>query len=473
MGFAIPSLPSGLLALIDTSPSVFYPPTTATKRARQRSHSFSDPETPAGPRHSSSPRPTHRRSHSAVPFSQCAYPSGFTTTSPLGALSEFDPLREAAHYSSARDQEHSTRASGSECGYEESGSSVSGSSPDKVPILRFSHLSLTHCSSSSVPPPQRTNQQLALPASGSSDPRPLRPPTSPRAMSAQDVRPSRPFARPRAGSVASSSSSVSDLNVLATWSFPSAVESGQRGRPLQKQIGSDALRQRLRTLSALDTASLPASSSFPTHCAQSSNRSRVSPSLPTNVRTRSFHRHTHSSPTPMKPSDRSMPPPPLPVNSPQRGGAPMLPPPPRPTRRPTTSRLRQPCQLAMPLERPSLSTGASPHSISLALSSSPHSMMSDTSSLPSPSMSYISLAGLPEPRLAKDREPWWGSGTAWKGMVGWRRKSIDGRSATSTTTEPDGTERIQLLTDMRLALETRAENGEDEDEDVFLTMDDA
>lgn len=271
-------------------------------------------------------------------------------------------------------------------------------------------------STSSVPPP---NSMLPPPA-------PLaRPPISPRSWSVQDVRPASTVGVPSGlgrRSSLSSTSSVSDVAVLATWSFPASPPKGPASRQdVARDTGqpSNQLRERLRLLSSIDTS---VSSSQSTQSSQSctppkpvagSKPGRANPT--TTPRAPALgHRHSHSSPNllPLLPVSLSGPPVP---NMPFSSSVHPLLPPPRPNRRPTTSRLRQPNPLSMPVDikpfvshhhTPSGASGASGNSAASGFGggASPGSMISDTRStgssgsdvepLPSPTGSIVSLPAI-------------------------------------------------------------------------------
>ena len=345
---------------------------------------------------------------------------------------------------------------------------------------------------SSVPPPQAmppgpvgVGGTGTMGIVGSMGPPALRPPTSPQRWSTQYVRPTGPLARRSTVSSTTSISAVSDVAVLATWSFPSlpsnphlhTPDGGGGGSEIHRAHStgkpSERLRERLQSLSALDTSSLPAPPPQPLSRASSTIRSSHPKALPTHLTP--HHRHSRSSPTvlPLVPGTvslsgphdtRSHLPPPNPLL-----------PPPRPQRRPTTSRLRQPNPLCMPIETNNLNQsglgglgGTGPAG---ALSSSPGSMISDSqgssgsdleryidsSSNPSPTASVVSL---PPPQTRKSQvshhlpsasdahvplQPvsgvgesgrWWDGVSGrmkWATGVGRRRKSVD-MSITTTTT---------------------------------------
>lgn len=81
----------------------------------------------------------------------------------------------------------------------------------------------------------------------------------------------------------------------------------------------------------------------------------------------------------------------------------------------------------------------------------------------------ISLPGNTEAQGFKERNAWWGAGTTWKGPSAWRRKSVDVCSLDSSNTEPDMSDRMRQM-EADLANELL---GAEDDDDMFLTMDDA
>ncbi|KAK8870104.1 hypothetical protein IAR55_000674 [Kwoniella newhampshirensis] len=433
-------------------------------------------------------KPSHRRSQSALPLPGRNHPSSAPapvqplfsrpSPSPMGRLQEFS--RNALASTSAVSLPTLVESETDICTSAGGGHSVPAS-----PIVRPLHrpvsqtariippsplLSPTSSSSpiaeleeglqgvtvsgpvySSVPPPQHQSMPppsylpplpFALPSPSRAGGR-SRPPASPRSWSVQDIsagvtRP--PSLRHRRASIESNSSvSLSDVAVLATWSFPASPENRapagsettsalggggdeERGR---KPGPSERLKERLRNISGVETtSSLSSSLSISLGLAGSGGGSPISrgnasgtpprstmtrPSRPLPSHLSNLHRHTHSSPnllqlpTPPKPvagSITSMGPP-APPN-------PLLPPP-KPQRRPTTTRLRQPNPLSMPVDH----TQGHGHGFSISqsstysvgtstivgggggkeLSSSPGSMVSDSSSLlcPSPTSSVKSL----------------------------------------------------------------------------------
>ncbi|WVQ73453.1 hypothetical protein IAR50_003025 [Cryptococcus sp. DSM 104548] len=244
----------------------------------------------------------------------------------------------------------------------------------------------------------------------------------------------RPLHSRRASVDSLGSVEVSDVAVMATWSFP-ASPSPEKKTPTKLDVGQDdnrgrrlgtsnRLRERLKNLSELDTGwrpsvSSPASSLSGRTSASSmdSTDTVIRPSRPLPSHLTSRHRHTHSSPNVLFQVSNSA------TGSP--GGAmgppsqPLLPPP-RPQRRTTTTRLRNPNPLSMHtqstagLHRAS-SVGAGGKS---ELSSSPGSMVSDTTTCPSPTSSIRSLpagnmTSIPaihlngESAVAKAESRWW------------------------------------------------------------------
>ncbi|KAK4684271.1 hypothetical protein P7C73_g5923, partial [Tremellales sp. Uapishka_1] len=137
---------------------------------------------------------------------------------------------------------------------------------------------------------------------------------------------------------------------MATWSFPTPPPV-ERGREKERSTSS-SLRDRLRSLSALDTENLPPPPQF------------------TPKRKGDTHRKTLSSPLLYVPA---------------------------PAPRRTTSKLREPTPLSMPYDH-STSTRT------FELASSPGSMISDTPSSPT-----TSVESLPLPAA---KEAWWGKSTA-------------------------------------------------------------
>ncbi|WWD15602.1 hypothetical protein CI109_100024 [Kwoniella shandongensis] len=299
---------------------------------------------------------------------------------------------------------------------------------------------------SSVPPPQYQSMPppsyppLVLPMSSRSRVVvPSRPPASPRSWSTQDINARPPsFQHQRRASIESNGSvSLSDVAVLATWSFPASPEKpvttdndgeAERGR---KPGPSERLKERLRTISGVETtSSLPTSLSLSLGMGGGGSGSPISqrgtpprgtggvvrPSRPLPSHLNNRHRHTHSSPNllqiptpPSKPVLSSMGPPAAPTFN---GGGPLFPPPPRPQRRPTTTRLRKPNPLSMPIE----SSHSHVHGHGYGsqyrqghgggekeLSSSPGSMVSDTDTssilCPSPTSSVKSLPVIPTIQL--------------------------------------------------------------------------
>ena len=219
---------------------------------------------------------------------------------------------------------------------------------------------------------------------------------------------------------------LSDVSVMATWSYPSAPD--PEARPLfphpdtrSRSVDqpSEHLRERLRLLSSLDTTVQPAPSS--TSASKADTPTPTMSPDPFNFTPRPLirakttpvhnsHRHTLSSPQialPLAPITLSGPYDTRPLTSTQP-----LKPLTRPLKRPTTSRLRQPNLLSMTSASSNGGSQQSSHSSaapSIAntpeLASSPGSMISDhlstegeSAGIPSPSASFISLPALQHTR---------------------------------------------------------------------------
>ena len=402
--FSIPAVRS----LIDTSPHVFYPakrdrtssdvdsfgrgrpsaslPASASaldlsgawqpvsRRSSfgsARSGTNGDGSTPPTPDRSS-----HRRSQSAVPR---------TGPSPMGRLQEFsrNPLASISAISlptlAELDAHHHDHAPDL---------SISPSpiirppvwQSSRVPVFPAERATAIVTASSSVPPPQKHASMPPPPP-----PKQVhRPPPAHRAWSSQDIPNTLAnHYHPRRTSVGSTSS-LSDVSVLATWSFPSSPEKAR------SHVGAgrsgERLRESLRNLSTLDASDLPdADPGLGPGTGQGpAARHAALPNL--------AHRHSHPSPTPSHLPLLQLP-----------STHPFLPPP-RPQRRPTTSRLRQPNPLCMPIEAsPSPGPGMIP-------ASSPGSMVSDDWAsvlCPSPTNSVESLPLAPAP-VGEERRGWLG-----------------------------------------------------------------
>lgn len=438
----------GIQALIVTSPPVFYPP-----RHRDCSSSYSDSlantsqnaESPGRPKlHPSASlsnllpsasaddvsgeweplhwrasiretktsetgrgtpsRPSHRRSQSALPPGLASRRPG---PSPMGRLQEFsrNPLASVSAISLptlAELEAHEPDPSPSippspvvRPRYRQSSRIAVISEPDS-PNLPIS-------ATSSVPPPQHASMPpLSRP----------RPPASPRSGSTLVIpvrdRIQSHSRRPSLGST----SSVSDVAVLATWSFPASPEKTMT----TASQPSERLRDRLRSLSSLDTATSTShptattnSTSTPTSTSTLTNPPKESPRRP-NLPTLT-HRHTHS-PTPLQ------------LQFPNPPPSHSFLPPPRPQRRPTASRLRQPNPLTMPHDSLSLGIGIGVGT----LSSSPGSMISDDASsvsvlCPSPTNSVESLPQIQG--SVGTSVSGGGEGKGWLGLGKWRRRALD------------------------------------------------
>ncbi len=293
--FSIPDV----RALVDTSPPVFYPPTR-----RDRSSSHTQPanpnDSPARPKiHPSASlgnflpvnvsandvsgewklvhrqasiseekktptRPSHRRSQFALPpgLSQSQVAPGHSQLgrrpgpSPMGKLQEFsrNPLASASAISLPTLAE-----------MEFDGLTPSPSIPPSPMVRprtrRCSRISMISpveapspvTASSSVPPPQNLSVHASMPP-----PARLRPPPSPRSWSTQEFPATRPKSlythsrRPSLGST----SSVSDVAVLATWSFPSSQAQSRTWRSWQ--LGHSPLPPRkVKKVNFLSSSPLP------------------------------------------------------------------------------------------------------------------------------------------------------------------------------------------------------------------------
>ncbi|TYJ58393.1 hypothetical protein B9479_000939 [Cryptococcus floricola] len=243
----------------------------------------------------------------------------------------------------------------------------------------------------------------------------------------------RPSHSRRASVDSLASAEVSDVAVMATWSFPASPspekktptkldveEDPDRGRRLGS---SNRLRERLKSLSELDTSWRPPNNSASSLSGRTSTSSMdstdtvIRPSRPLPSHLSSRHRHTHSSPNVLFQTAAPG------AGSPGAMGLPLQPllPPPRPQRRTTTTRLRNPNPLSMHSQSTaSLHRASSVGAGKGELSSSPGSMVSDTTTCPSPTSSIRSLpAGsmmsIPaihlngETAVAEAESRWWGA----------------------------------------------------------------
>ncbi|WVQ65492.1 uncharacterized protein L199_003668 [Kwoniella botswanensis] len=433
------------------------------------SHGYSHDSRPNSPppfipRLKTPTRPTHRRCHSALPASSSSSSIAFSLPPPTGKLQEFSISRNPLASTSAislptliegqgepSTSHRSVPASPSLNPHSRkpSKSKISPISPNlpleeesklednQIPELKFTKTSLERsnsnssvpppnhsypCSYQSMPPPPLRPDPINIsysPASSSKNRKsktPSRPIASPRSWSVQDIHSltggiPRKGLHSRRGSI-ESTSSVSDIAVLATWSFPNTppknnqneVDSdppdNSRGR---KPGPSERLKERLKNIPGIETGpfQFPSSGSLPSlpkplvPLPLGVDGIPIKPSrpLPSHLK-RVGHRHTHSSPdlltiptstsTPTRQAHGQMGPPAIPPTS-----NPLFPPPKPVQRRPTTSRLRQPNPLSMSTHQgqPSLAVGKE-------LGSSPGSIdsLSDTSTLcASPTTSVKSL----------------------------------------------------------------------------------
>ncbi|WVQ96619.1 hypothetical protein IAU59_003724 [Kwoniella sp. CBS 9459] len=300
---------------------------------------------------------------------------------------------------------------------------------------------------SSVPPPQYQVGDITMPPpalrpmditySPSKARTPSRPLISPRSWSVQDIHAAAAAGSPcksihsrRASIESNSSVSISDVAVLATWSFPNKGGSGlgqaKEGDDVEDQRGrrygpSERLKERLRNIPGVETGPFPSSSSVPSlNTARPNTPNRrsntvVRPSRPLPSHLTSRHRHTHSSPNllqiPGATIGSSMGPPAIPVST----FNPLLPPPKPVSRRPTTSRLRQPNPLTMPIQPVSHQhhhSGSLGGSRELGSSPGSNGSISDTSTLcPSPTTSVKSLPAAncsDDSENEKPQKGWWG-----------------------------------------------------------------
>lgn len=347
-------------------------------------------------------------------------------------------------------------------------------SPNMLMVPTFSDSDTR--SRSLVPPPQPASTSQTQAAYASMPPPPLRPdPDSityspsrnvPRPIpslthSFQDAPRSRLHrsCHQRRASVDSVASvELSDVAVMATWSFPTSPSpekqprSASRREPTQdhdkdKQPGqSTRLRERLKSLSGLDTScgtssndgSRPNGSGKTSMSTVESSEAVIRASKPLPSYLTGRHRHTYSSPNSVVQGSPSS------TGPPPNALLPTL----RQQRRTTTTRLRKPNPLSMytsnsastaTLRRANSSTGAKGE-----LSSSPESMISDTTTCPSPTLSVCSLAAGPAITVHVDGESSEKEGetTWWPVIPSLRRRSksrISEKSATSEVESLDGT----------------------------------
>nr|KIR84355.1 hypothetical protein I308_05370 [Cryptococcus tetragattii IND107] len=352
-------------------------------------------------------------------------------------------------------------------------------SPNMLMVSTFSDSDTR--SRSLVPPPQPASTSQTQAAYASMPPPPLRPdpdsityspsrnvarPIPSLTHSFQDAPPSRlsrPCHQRRASVDSVASVELSDVAVMATWSFPASPSPEKQPRyapsrePTQdhgkdkQPRQSTRLRERLKSLSGLGTSCGTSSNDGPHSNSSGKTSMSTAESSETVIRAskplQSYltgrHRHTYSSPN-------------LVVHTPSGTGSPRATGPPsnallptlRPQRRTTTTRLRKPNPLSMhtsnsastaTLRRANSSTGAKGE-----LSSSPESMISDTTTCPSPTLSVCSLAAGPAITVHVDGEnsEKEGETTWWPVMPSLRRRSklrISEKSATSEVESLDGT----------------------------------
>ncbi|WWC71143.1 uncharacterized protein I206_105096 [Kwoniella pini CBS 10737] len=385
-----------------------------------------------------------------------------------------------------------------------------------IPKLKFVKSSLGRANSTSSVPPPLVNRSTPdgyftmpppslnsinitySPSSEAQNKSTAKPLLSPRSWSVQDIHslsnhPAKD-SYSRRGSI-SSTSSVSDIAVLATWSFPNAITStkdkrGQgddvpeRGR---KPGHSERLKERLKNIPGIETGPLPISGSLPNvnspnHKLSSDGNSIIRPSRPLPSYLRSGHRHTHSSPNLLTIPRTSTPnrsgtmgPPALPT-SPSNS---LLPPPKPVQRRPTTSRLRQPNPLSMPIKN--LHRSQSQNSTSSGrkiLGSSPDSTTSsseDSTLCPSPTTSIKSLSSLnvqsdSDDGLSKDdtSKAWWSFGHFNK-----RGQSQSTEIDLGTTKKGigvDGEDGIEILSNLSNLTESDWDSNHTEDTEDYIDL---
>ncbi|WVQ84227.1 hypothetical protein IAT38_006378 [Cryptococcus sp. DSM 104549] len=351
-------------------------------------------------------------------------------------------------------------------------------------------------SASMPPPPLRPSASSGfLPGS-----RVSRPPASPRAHSYLDTRGPGSGMHSRKGSISEGSVEVSDVAVLATWSFP-ASPSPEKKRPesvhgavkeKEGEHGEDDVRgrahgmsvkERLQSISRIDTfctpppgASAPGTPRSTTSARSSSTATSgntvIRPSLPLPSHLTSRHRHTHSSPNLLLRLSS-------PSGSPSSVGS-MGPPPPPPKARRQTTRIRNPNPLAMhgssaPAVPPSghgLHRGSS-LSGKLELGSSPGSMISDATTCPSPTSSVRSLPLGPAPSIhlhATDGVDGAGEGRWWTSIPSFRGRS---KSCASEISVGAGAEAAVEAVSARGSGKTDEGLGvevEDEHEEEYIDM---
>ncbi|WVO25024.1 uncharacterized protein IAS62_006408 [Cryptococcus decagattii] len=336
-------------------------------------------------------------------------------------------------------------------------------SPDMVMVSTFSDSDTR--SRSLVPPPQPASTSQTQAAYASMPPPPLRPdpdsityspsrnvsrPIPSLTHSFQNAPPSRlhrPCHQRRASVDSVASVELSDVAVIATWSFPASPSPEKQPRfassrePTQDHDKDKRLDTSYGTSSNDDPHSNSSGKTSMSTSESSETVIRASKPLPSYLTGR--HRHTYSSPN-------------LVVHMPSGTGSPSSTGPPpnallptlRQQRRTTTTRLRKPNPLSMhtsnsastaTLRKANSSTGAKGE-----LSSSPESMISDTTTCPSPTLSVRSLATgmaitvhVDGENNEKEEETTW-----WHVMPSLRRRSksrVSEKSATSEVESLDGT----------------------------------
>lgn len=379
------------------------------------------------------------------------------------------------------------------------GSMSSPPSPNMLMVSTFSDCDAR--SRSLVPPPQPASTSQAQAACASMPPPPLRPhpdsityspsgrlnrPIPSRTHSFRDATPSglhRPCHQRRASVDSVASVELSDVAVMATWSFPASPSPEKQPRPAssgglnqdhRKDINpgqSTRLRERLKSLSGLDTSCGTSNNDGPLSNSSGKTSASTAESTETVIRASrplpsyltGRHHHTYSSPNLTFPTPSA-------TGSPGSMGHPpnSLLPTPRPQRRTTTTRLRKPNPLSM-FSGHSASTATLQRASSTCgkgeLSSSPGSMISDTTTCPSPTSSVRSLPAGPAITVHLDGENSEkdGESTWWPVMPSLRGRSKSRVSGKSVTSEVESLDGKQL----------KGETQERSEEDGFgLDMDD-
>ncbi|WVN90789.1 uncharacterized protein L203_106032 [Cryptococcus depauperatus CBS 7841] len=385
-------------------------------------------------------RPSHRRSQSAAPLptKYLLASASLTTrreTGPQNRLQEFSRNPAAsASVTSLPSLAETEQENGEDVGVSASGPVTSGKTVSIPPIIRprqrlLKEQILIPTTSLSMPPSLKISTSengqawnplvpppQPAPAHASMPPPPLRAssglvthshlkhharPSPTRANSYRDTTTnsfSQPAHQRRASVDGVGSTEVSDIAVLATWSFPLTPSPEKKPRPASQLLSSEPasvkeagqssrLRERLRNLSKLDTRLEDLEGASASSTTDSGDTAVGPPNfLPPCLA--SHHRHTHSSPNLLlSPPEFGSPGLTTFTNSP-------LCPLPKYQRAPTTTQLRKPNLLSLHtgMSCLSLNNNASSTNKKGELSSSPGSMISDFTTCPSPTSSVQSLS---------------------------------------------------------------------------------